>query len=395
MQFEAAAEGAGKRLDRFLAEKMPDTSRARIQEWIRAGRVRVNGSGARPSLRLEAGDTVEVVPAPAQPLRAFAEDIPLEILFEDDDLAAINKPAGMTVHAGAGLAEGTLVNALLHHFGSLSGLGGELRPGIVHRLDRFTSGVLLVAKNDRAHQALARQFESRNVQKTYWALVQGRVSEADLAAGRLAARGIHPRRVEVDGQWWVRLEMPIRRDPLHRIKMTAKAPRTFVRHPGDRFAPEESEKPAGRSARTDFRVLRSWKQYTLLEVRIATGRTHQIRVHLSAVGHPVVGDRLYGAASLPAKWFVSELGQPRAEQPSVTESGVGDEGRQGKKESRRPEPCASESRATESRATESIPQRFYLHARRIRLTHPSTNAPLSFEAPLPPDFEKLLQLLGV
>jgi 23S rRNA pseudouridine1911/1915/1917 synthase len=384
VQFDTAAEDAGKRLDRFLAEKMPKTSRARIQEWIRAGSVQVNGAGARPSLRLEAGDRVEVTPAPAQPLRAFAQDIPLVILYEDDDLAAINKPAGMTVHAGAGVAEGTLVNALLHHFGSLSGVGGELRPGIVHRLDRYTSGVLLVAKNDHAHQALARQFESRKVQKTYWAVVQGCVSEAGLTAGRLAGRGIHPVRVEADGHWWVRLEMPIRRDPRHRIKMTALAPQTFVRHPGDRFAAEEPEKSAGRAARTDFRVLQCWKQHTLLEVRISTGRTHQIRVHLSAVGHPVAGDRLYGAAAAPAKWPAPEMDRSSEQASPADDSagvGVAPQGRPGL---RRPEPCATEP-----------PKRFYLHARCIRLAHPSTHAPLSIEAPLPPDFEMLLQSLGV
>jgi 23S rRNA pseudouridine1911/1915/1917 synthase len=358
VHFEAAADDAGKRLDRFLAEKLAETSRARIQEWIRAGRVLVNGSPARSSQRLDAGDQIAAEPAPAQPLRAFAEDIPLDILYEDDDLAVINKPAGMTVHAGAGVAEGTLVNALLHHFGSLSGVGGELRPGIVHRLDRYTSGVLLVAKNDRGHQALARQFESRKIQKTYWALVQGKVSEADLTGGRLVDRGIHPVRVEADGHWWLRLEMPIRRDPHHRIRMTAKAPRTFVHHPGNRFAPEEPETPAGRSARTDFRVLQAWARYTLLEVRIATGRTHQIRVHLSAVGHPVAGDRLYGAAAVV--FPVQDRAQGQSE-PDGTEPGS---------------------------------QRFYLHARSIGLAHPVTRVPLSIEAPLPPDFEKLLQSLG-
>jgi 23S rRNA pseudouridine1911/1915/1917 synthase len=406
VQFDVAPEDAGKRLDRFLAENMPDTSRVRIQEWIRGGRVQVNQSGARPSLRLEPSDRVEVEPAPAQPLRAFAENIPLEILYEDDDLAAINKPAGMTVHAGAGVTEGTLVNALLHHFGSLSGVSGEMRPGIVHRLDRHTSGVLLVAKNDRAHQALARQFESRKVEKTYWAVVQGRLSESDLMGGRLAGRGIYPQRVEADGHWWVRLEMAIRRDPRHRVKMTALAPRTFMRHPGDRFAPEEPEKPAGRAARTDLRVLRSWKQHTLLEVRIATGRTHQIRVHLSAVGYPVVGDRLYGAAALPAEWVVSSgaglrpaqgLDQEEAGAVATRDldspSGEAKGGREGLSAAReglsgdgevlhRPEPCATEA------------QRFILHARRIRLAHPSTRAPLSIEAPLPPDFENVLRSLG-
>jgi 23S rRNA pseudouridine1911/1915/1917 synthase len=426
VQFDVAVEDAGKRLDRFLAEKIPDTSRARVQEWIRAGRAQVNGASARSSLRLDAGDRVEVEPAPARPLRAFAEDIPLAILYEDDDLAAINKPAGMTVHAGAGVAEGTLVNALLHHFGSLSGVGGELRPGIVHRLDRHTSGVLLVAKNDRAHRVLARQFESRKVQKTYWAIVEGRVSEADLTAGRLGGRGIHPLRVEADGQWWVRLEMPIRRDPRHRTKMTARTPRTFVGHPADRFEDEEREEPVGRPARTDFRIVKAWEHFTLLEVRIATGRTHQIRVHLSAVGHPVAGDRLYGAAATPVEWRVREEDLPSGEEIPERGSGAGDTGfgaagtetnaggggggqgavfgLQGLP--RRPEPCASPARPEPCATGRPAPggplsgaepgaKRFYLHARRIRLAHPSTHAPLSIEAPLPPDFEKVLRLLGV
>jgi 23S rRNA pseudouridine1911/1915/1917 synthase len=358
VQFEAGEDDAGKRLDRFLVEQIPETSRARIQEWIKAGRVQVNRSNARPSLHLEAGDVVAVDPAPAKPLHAFAEDIPLDILYEDDDLAAINKPAGMTVHAGAGVTQGTLVNALLHHFGKLSGVGGELRPGIVHRLDRYTSGVLLVAKTDLAHQRIARQFESRRVQKTYWAIVEGRVSEAELTAGRLAGRGIHPRRVEVDGQWWVRLEMPIRRDPRHRVRMTASARPEFVRHPADRI-PEELETPDGRPARSDLRVLKSWKQHSLLEVRIATGRTHQIRVHLSAIGHAVVGDRLYGAAA------------------------------------RRPEPDSS-AQATEHTPTGGdASKRFFLHAHRIRLAHPATRQIFTVEAPLPPDFERLIESLEV
>jgi 23S rRNA pseudouridine1911/1915/1917 synthase len=368
VQFEAAEDDAGKRLDRFLVERMPETSRARIQEWIKAGRVEVNHAAARPSRHIEPGDTVAVDPAPAKPLHAFAEAIPLDILYEDGDLAAINKPAGMTVHAGAGVTEGTLVNALLHHFGKLSGVGGELRPGIVHRLDRYTSGVLLVAKTDAAHRRLARQFESRKVQKTYWAVVEGRVSETELAAGRLASRGIHPRRVETDGHWWVRLEMPIRRDPRHRVRMTANVRSEFMRHPADRYDPEETETPAGRPARTDFRVLKSWKQHSLLEVRIATGRTHQIRVHLSAIGHPVVGDRLYGAAA------------------------------------RRPEP-ASQAAETASQATKKLApasaarddagKRYFLHARRIRLAHPATNETFTIEASLPADFESLVASLDV
>jgi 23S rRNA pseudouridine1911/1915/1917 synthase len=311
--FEVTSDDAGKRLDRFLAERMPETSRARIQEWIRGGRVAVGALKAKASARLRAGDRIDVEPAPPKPLNAFPEEIPLDILYEDDDLAAINKPAGMTVHAGAGIRSGTLVNALLHRFGRLSEVGGALRPGIVHRLDRFTSGVLLVAKNDRAHRRLARQFQSRQVRKVYWALVEG-------DAARHGARG---RTVEVDGRRWIRLEMPISRDRRARVKM---APRR-----------------GGRTAQTDYRVLRRLGNYSLVEVRIATGRTHQIRVHLSAVGHPVVGDRLYGAAQAPA-------GLPPLE-------------------------------------------RFFLHAREIRFHHPSTDEALSIEAPLPPEFTEVIDSL--
>ncbi len=315
MQCLATAEDAGKRLDRFLAEQMPDISRARIQEWIRAGRVAVGAAAAKSSLRLQGGESIRVDPLPLKPLRAFPEDIPLDILYEDDDLAAIHKPAGLSVHAGAGTAQGTLVNALLHHFGQLSDVGGDLRPGIVHRLDRMTSGVLLVAKHDRSHRRLAEQFQSRSVRKTYWALVHG-------DAGKARAKG---RSVEVEGVRWTRLEMPISRDPRRRVRMAAHA--------------------AGRNAQTDFRVLRLFERgrYSLLEVRIATGRTHQIRVHLAAIGHPVVGDRLYGAPAQP----------------------------------------------------EGLPKlnRFFLHAKQIEFDHPSTGVRLHIEAPLPEEFSELLAAL--
>ena len=184
------------------------------------------------------------------------EDIPLRILYEDADLVAIDKPAGMVVHAGAGVHSGTLVNALLHHFEALSAVGGALRPGIVHRLDRYTSGVLLVAKNDAAHHALAEQFSGRQVEKTYIALVHGKVK---------AESG--------------RIDRPITRDPVHRTRMTARL--------GE-----------GRAAWSEYRVIKRFERFTLLEVKIGTGRTHQIRVHLSGMGHAVAGDTLYGA---PAK----------------------------------------------------------------------------------------------
>ena len=310
MDLVATPAEAGKRLDRFLAEQMPDLSRARIQEWIRAGRVIVGRAPGKASLRLRGGEEIRVDPLPLKPLKAEAEAIPLDVLYEDEDLAAINKPAGLTVHAGAGITQGTLVNALLHHFGQLSGVGGDLRPGIVHRLDRMTSGVLLVAKHDRSHRSLAAQFQSRGVRKTYWALVHG-------DAAKPSRQG---RSVTVAGVRWTRLEMPISRDLRRRVRMAAKI--------------------TGRTAQTDFRVIEKLNGYSLLEVRIATGRTHQIRVHLAAIGHPVAGDRLYGAPAEPAG--LPKLG------------------------------------------------RFFLHAKEIVFRHPSSGAEMRIEAPLPPEFTALV-----
>jgi 23S rRNA pseudouridine1911/1915/1917 synthase len=288
-------EQAGRRLDHFLQQQFPDYSRSRLQEWIKAGQVLVNGAAARASHTLREDDALDVTPAPMTPLAAAPEDIPLEILYEDNDLVAINKPAGMVVHAGAGVFSGTLVNALLHRFESLSTSGGDLRPGIVHRLDRYTSGVLLVAKTDAAHRHLAGQFAARRVRKTYLALVHGVVK---------AERG--------------RIEKPISRDPARRVRMTARL-------------------AEGRAAWSEYRVLRRFTHLTLLEVEIGTGRTHQIRVHLSSIGHPVVGDRLYGA---PAE--VS--GQP---------------------------PLG----------------RYFLHAASIRFEQPSSGQPVEVSASLPPDLE--------
>ncbi len=253
MRLTADTSDAGKRLDFLLHERLPEHSRSRIQQWIKAGRALVNGSAARSSYLVRPGDAIEAEPAEPPPLHASAEDIPLRVLYEDADVVAIDKPAGMVVHAGAGVHAGTVVNALLHRFETLSGVGGAMRPGIVHRLDRFTSGVLLAAKNDAAHRNLAAQFAGREVEKTYLALVHGKVARD---AGRI--------------------ERPIARDPVRRTRMTVRLDR-------------------GRAAWSEYRVLRRFAKFTLLEVRIGTGRTHQIRVHLSSIGHAVAGDTLYGA----------------------------------------------------------------------------------------------------
>ena len=312
MDLTVPDEAAGQRLDRYLAEALPDISRSRVQQWIKQGRVLVDEAAVRASARLQGGESVEVDPAPARPLEAFAEDIPLDILFEDEHVAAVNKLAGMTVHAGAGedSRSGTLVNALLHHFGEqLSHTGGDLRPGIVHRLDRLTSGAILVAKSDKAHQGLARQFENREIHKTYLALVHGRATTEPPKKGRA---------VRAAGRTWVRLESPIGRDPRKRVKMAVL--------------------PSGRAAVTDYTPLRGDDRHTLVEVRIHTGRTHQIRVHLASVGRPIVGDRLYGAP-------------------------------------------------------EAKLERFFLHAWKLKLTHPVTGKPMAIEAPLPPELTDFLAAL--
>jgi 23S rRNA pseudouridine1911/1915/1917 synthase len=290
------AADAGKRLDLYLREQLPERSRSRLKEWIQAGRVLLDGAASKPSHPLRGGERIEVEPAAPTPLRAVAEDLPIEILYQDADVIAVNKPAGMSVHPGAGRSSGTLVNALLHHFSALSAVSGEERPGIVHRLDKDTSGVLLVARHDMAHRKLAAQFAGRRIEKVYLALVEGRV-KSDTG----------------------RIEKPIARDPVRRVRMTARL-------------------SAGRAATTEFRVLHRYDGFTLLEVRIGTGRTHQIRVHLASIGHPVAGDRLYGASVAPYG-------------------------------------------------------RFFLHARRIGFDHPATGERVGVEAPLAAELERWLQTL--
>jgi len=252
-RFTASAEDAGRRLDLYLASRLPDLSRTRIQELIDQGRVHISERLARRAQRVMPGDIIDIEILPRPPLRAAPEEIPLDVLYEDEDVIVVNKPAGMVVHAGAGAARGTLVNALLHHFGKLSSLGGNLRPGIVHRLDRGTSGAMVVARNDVAHRLLAEQFRSRAVSKTYVALLHGRMSRD---AGTI--------------------ERPISRDPQRRTRMTAR-----LGH--------------GRAAQTDWRVLLRLGNLSLIEAEPRTGRTHQIRAHFAAAGHRLVGDTLYGA----------------------------------------------------------------------------------------------------
>jgi 23S rRNA pseudouridine1911/1915/1917 synthase len=316
------ATDRGARLDQWLASQLPEISRVRVQQLIGQNKVTVNGVVSKPSLRLRGGEHVVIsgkVELP--PLKAFAEDIPLDVIYEDEHLAVINKPAGMNVHAGSGKAgagnKGTLVNALLHRFGALSQTGGDLRPGIVHRLDKETSGLVVVAKTDAAHRNLARQFAGREVKKTYLALVHGWMKQNQ---GTVTA--------------------PIRRDPVRRTRMTTRG--AAGSKPGS--------KP-GRSAVTHWRVLKNiegkYGKFSLLEVRIETGRTHQIRVHLSSLGHPVAGDMLYGA--------------PR-QIPGYGE-------------------------------TVSL-ERHFLHASAIQFNHPATNAPLAFEQALPGPLQAFFRRMG-
>jgi 23S rRNA pseudouridine1911/1915/1917 synthase len=314
--FVVAPEDAGKRLDQFLVSQVADTSRARVQQLIEEKKVLVNERAAKTSLRLRGGERIAILgEVQRPPLRAMAEEIPLDIVYEDDDLAVVNKAAGMMVHAGAGATEdernrGTLVNALLHRFGQLSGVGGELRPGIVHRLDKATSGLIVVAKNDDAHRKLAAQFARRVVKKTYIALVHGWTKQD---------RGT--------------IRNSIRRDSVRRTRMTTTG-------------------SGGREAITHYTVQKridsKYGKFTLLELRIDTGRTHQIRVHLASLRHPVVGDTLYGA--------------PR-------EMTVKNEG------------------------TIALTRNF-LHSAELQLQHPRSGEELSFARALPEELQRFLERIS-
>ena len=300
---------AGERLDRYLASQLPSLSRTRLTALIQQGLVRVRGECARPSRRVAGGDVVEVRIPPREPLRAAPVEAPLEILYEDDDLIAVNKPAGMVVHPGAGAQQGvpTLAGALVHRYGPLSKAGGADRPGIVHRLDKGTSGAIVVARNDQAHRALAEQFAARSVEKVYLALVHGTMKEPGGS-----------------------IRLAVARDLRRRTRMTTR------RRPAE-----------GRASHTDWRALAAIGPFTLVEAILHTGRTHQIRVHFSALGHPVVGDALYGA-------------------PKVA---VAD----GK-----PLPALG---------------RNFLHAARLAFSHPRTGRRLELRAPLPAELLAFLDAL--
>jgi len=322
--FNAPPEAAGQRLDVYLTARLEGVSRSRVQMLIDQGDVLIDNQPAKARYKIRGGEIIAVLgePNPA-PLHATPEAIPLDVVYEDADMAIINKPAGMMVHAGSGATDdarsrGTLVNALLHRFQSLSTTGGDLRPGIVHRLDKNTSGLIVVAKHDRAHSALGAMFSGRKVHKTYLALVHGSVERT---------RGT--------------INAAIARDPVRRTRMTTNE--------------------TGRSAVSHYEVVdrlnTRFGKFTLVRVRIETGRTHQIRVHMASIGHPVVGDTLYGGA-----------GQ------------------------------LTEQSGTSRRIAE--PERIrltrnFLHAARLELMQPLSGKPLVVEAPLPAELELLLAQLRV
>jgi 23S rRNA pseudouridine1911/1915/1917 synthase len=325
---EVTAEAKGQRLDQFLAAQLEGVSRSRVQMLIDQGDVLVNGKREKASLKLRGGERIDITgePHPA-PLKATAEEIPLDVIYEDADLAVVNKPAGMMVHAGSGQNEdarsrGTLVNALLFRFKKLSATGGDLRPGIVHRLDKDTSGLIVVAKNDRTHAALAELFASRKIKKSYIALVQGTVERAK---GTISAS--------------------LGRDPMRRTRMTAK--------------------PLGdaRTAVSHYEVVKRFAnrfgKFTLVKVRIETGRTHQIRVHMASIGHPVVGDTLYGGSGQLTDQVASQAATSKAARRKVEPERL----RLG---------------------------RNFLHSARLEFAHPKTGKLLELEAPLPAELEEFL-----
>jgi 23S rRNA pseudouridine1911/1915/1917 synthase len=305
LTFSVTEEAAGERLDAFLAAQVEGWSRSRLQRLIEDADVLVNGSIVKPSYKLHANDEIEVELTTLPSTQFVAEDIPIEVVHEDEDLIVVNKPAGMVVHPAAGVASGTLANALAFHFQKLSRTGGEGRPGIVHRLDKGTSGLLVVAKTGSAHEDLADQFRTREIFKSYIALVHGQV-ERDTG----------------------RIDQPIARDPRNRTRMA------IVR--------------GGRSALSIYHVSERFDRFTRLDVELKTGRTHQIRVHLAWIKHPVVGDEVYGS------------GRDKTVADPRLRSEIAKLGRQ------------------------------FLHAERLGFRHPRTQEQMLFRAPAPPELQNFL-----
>jgi 23S rRNA pseudouridine1911/1915/1917 synthase len=328
---DAPGEAAGQRLDQFLAAQLEGVSRSRVQMLLEQGAVTVDGRIEKASWKLRGGERITITgdPHPA-PLKAVPEAILLDVVYEDADIAVINKPAGMMVHAGSGKSDdargrGTLVNALLYRFNKLSSAGGELRPGIVHRLDKDTSGLIVVAKNDRAHAMLGKMFAGRRVKKTYIALVHGIVerSRGTISAG-------------------------ISRDRERRTRMTTR--------------PTENARSAVSHYEAVRQVVSRFGRFTLVKVRIETGRTHQIRVHMASIGHPVVGDTLYGGAG--------QLTDQEAAQ------------------------AASSRAVRRKRPPEKLKlARNFLHAAQIEFAHPVTGNPIDLVAPLPEELNAFLRRL--
>lgn len=306
LRFEIAEEGAGQRLDVLLCG-LADVTRSQVRRWIEGGFVHVNGAPARPSRKSVAGDVIEARPPEAAPMQALAEDLPIKILHEDADLVVVDKAAGMVVHPAAGHPTGTLVNALLFHCRDLAGIGGVLRPGIVHRLDRGTSGVMVAAKNDAAHAKLAEQFQEHTIERIYETFIRA-----------------------LPGSDQGTVDKPIGRHPRDRKRMSVRT-------------------ESGRAARTNWRVVARFPASGIsrLEIRPETGRTHQIRVHLSSQGMPIAGDPVYGRAR----------------------------------------------RERKERALPSPLERPALHAALLGFVHPSSGERMRFEAPLPADLQRFVEAL--
>ncbi len=302
LTLEVSDEGTGYRVDQFLVSHLGHMTRSQIQKLIKDGRVTIDNKIVRASTTVHTNNIVTLEIPPAVPAKPKAEPLPIDIVHEDSDVIVVNKPAGMVVHPAAGHPDGTLVNALIHHVSDLSGIGGELRPGIVHRLDRGTSGLIVIAKHDQAHADLARQFKNRKVEKEYTVLVWGLVQQ-----GR-------------------RIDLPIGRDPLDRKKISTRSRRA-------------------REAVTRVAGAEHLDGVSFLKVTIATGRTHQIRVHLSAIGHPIVGDPTYGGKKRHPPAHLRLL--QRLERP-------------------------------------------FLHASRLLFTHPNDGTPVDLSCELPEDLQAVI-----